>query len=461
MTKIIEVDRPRRTVTKDENFVRVTPAAKGLKFLAWAGVVVVLALLTWARLPAMARKTVWAEDGGVFLKDVLSHGQLRSIALPYDGYLHVLPRTLASVAHALAPLQGYALAMSLMSCFVVALVSVAVFHLSRSVSASVPVRCMIAVIPVLLPIGPEEVLGNAANLHWFLLWLMPWLLLYKPKSPVARGTMFVVAFVSAASEIITGMFLPLALWTMFRRRSFAAPAGLLLGIGVQLLTTFNNPRFAGAPLKYFPDGWSVFMGFGLLPIGSIWHPDSRTLGSNIVSFGAWSLLVPALLVLGLLVYTVVTGRPELKIAAIGTFIAAWICWIASVMQSGNIMFNYANFTEADWTGAGIFGYMRYAAAPAMFLLLLLPLAVAAALERRRLSRPSSALVAWFFLAFLMVSYFPATTFRQDGPDWSAGVNSARAACQSDQALSSSPVLVAPAGWKFAQVQIPCQELRGR
>lgn len=300
MTKIIDADRTRRTVTKHENSVSVTPVAKGLKALAWAGAVVVLTLIAWARLPEMTRRTVWAEDGGVFLRDVLSNGHLRSISLPYDGYLHVLPRVLASVAHAVVPLQGYAVAMSLMSCLVVALISVGVFHLSRCVSESVPVRLMIAAIPVLLPIGPEEVLGNAANLHWYLLWLAPWLLLHKPKSPVVGGTMFVVAFVTASSEIITGMFLPLAIWTAIRRRNFAAPAGLLLGIILQVLTTLNKPRFTGPSPSDVADGWSVFLGFGLLPIGSIWHPDSRTMASNIVTFGAWSLLVPALLVLGCL-----------------------------------------------------------------------------------------------------------------------------------------------------------------
>lgn len=461
MTKIIDADRARRTVTTEVdsvpvNSVAVTPVAKGLKALAWAGAVVVLTLLTWARLPAMTRRTVWAEDGGVFLRDVLSNGHLRSIALPYDGYLHVLPRVLASAAHAVVPLQGYAVAMSLMSCLVVALISVGVFHLSRCVSESVSVRLMIAAIPVLLPIGPEEVLGNAANLHWYLLWLAPWLLLHKPKSRLVGGTMFVVAFVTAASEIITGMFLPLAIWTAIRRRNFAAPAGLLLGIILQVLTTLSKPRFTGPAPSDVADGWSVFLGFGLLPIGSIWYPDSRTLASNIVTFGAWSLLVPALLVLGLLAYTVVAGRRDLKIAAAGAFVASWICWIASVVLSGNIMFTYARFAQADWAG---FGYMRYAAAPAMFLLLLLPLAAAAALERRRISRSASALVAGFFLAFLMASYFPATTFRQEGPVWAPGVDSARLACQSDPALPSAAAVAAPAIWKFAQVHIPCQDLR--
>ena len=434
------------------------PAVKtGIRVLLHAVAVAALGLLTWGRLPPLARQTVWAEDGGVFLRDVLSNGHLMSIPLPYDGYLHVIPRTLASLAHAVVPLQGYAVAMSLLTCLAVAAISVAVFHLSRSVAESVPVRLMIAAIPVLLPIGPQEVLGNAANLHWYLLWLMPWLLLYRPKSRVAGGAMFVVAFLTAASEIITGMFLPLAVWAAFRRRNFAAPAGLALGIGLQVLATLTKPRFSGAAPSDAGDAMSVLPGFGLLPIGSIWHADSRTLASNIVSYGGWALFIPCVLLVALLAYTLLAGGRGLKLAALGAVAASVLCWVASVVLSGNTMFNYATYTETDWATG--FGYIRYAAAPAMFLLLLVPLAAAAALAKGHLNRRAAFAVTGMFLVFLLASYLPASTVRQAGPSWSAGVTGARAACEADPGLPTATVLIAPVTWKFAQVQIPCSELR--
>jgi len=435
------------------------PATRVTKALAWGCAVAVTSLVTWWRLPATTRQTVWAEDGGVFLRDVLSNGHLRSIPLPYDGYLHVVPRILASIAHAAVPLDGYAVATSFLSCLVVALVSVGVFHLSRSLTGSVPVRLVLAAIPVLLPVGPQEVLGNAANLHWYLLWLAPWLLLYRPKSRLGSAAMFTVALATATSEIITGMFLPLAVWAAVKRRHFAAPAGLLLGVCLQVFTALTKPRFSGASPTDAADPWSVVLGFGLLPIGSIWHADSRTLASNIVMFGAWSLVIPALLLLGLLAYTLITGRSGLKIAAAGAFAASALCWTASVVLSGNTMFTYAMYTEADWATG--FGYIRYAAAPAMFLLVLLPLALAAAQERGHIGRGTATAVAGMFVAFLLVSYFPATTVRQLGPEWAAGVGAARSACENDPNLTAAPASTAPAAWKFAQVQIPCQELRTR
>ncbi|HYH77611.1 MAG TPA: hypothetical protein VD841_08955 [Arthrobacter sp.] len=412
----------------------------------------------------MAQTTVWAEDGGVFLRDVLSSGHLGSILLPYDGYLHILPRAVAAVAHALVPLQDYAVAMSMLSCLVIALIAVGVFSLSRSVTESVPLRLMIAAIPILLPIGPKEVLGNAANLHWYLLWLVPWLLLFKPKSVQGGIGMFAVAAVSAASEIISGMFLPLAVWAAVKRRNFAAPAGLLLGITAQVLTTLTKPRGNDelptdtvGPLWVPVDPLSVLWGFGLLPVGSIWHADSRTLASNIIAFGGWALVIPCLLLLALLAYTLLAGRMEFKLFALGALTASALCWTAAVVVSGKPMFNYANYTEADWATG--FGYMRYAATPAMFLLLLVPIAAAAANERRQLSRRLSALIVSAFIGFLAISYFPASTARDDGPAWSTGVEAARAACVADPALTSAVAVVAPVTWKFADVRIPCESLR--
>ncbi|MBT2531669.1 hypothetical protein J7E83_05940 [Arthrobacter sp. ISL-48] len=456
MTKVIDASSPRR-IGPQETRTASPAVIKGTKVLLWAVAAVALGLLAWGRLPLLARRTVWAENGGVFLRDVLANGDLMSIPLSYDGYLHVIPRMLASLAHAVVPLQGYALAMSLLTCLAVGAISVAVVHLSRSVTEAVPVRLMIAAIPVLLPIGPHEVLGNAANLHWYLLWLMPWLLLYKPKSRAAAGGMFLAAFLTAASEIITGMFLPLAVWAAFRRRNFAAPAGLALGVVLQVLTTLTKPRFSGAAPSDAVDIPSVLLGFGLLPIGSIWHADSRTLASNIISFGGWALFIPCLLVVALLAYVLVAGGRGLKLTALGALGASVLCWVASVVLSGSTIFNYAHYTATDW--ATEFVYIRYAAAPAMFLLLLVPLAAAVALTRGHVNQRTAFAVAGMFVAFLLASYLPASTVRDAGPSWSAGVSEARAACEADPSLPTAAVLVAPVAWKFDQVQIPCSELR--
>lgn len=456
MTKVIEAYPAHRPASATGK--ALTARRMATKSAVLLVVALVLTFLAWGRLPTMTKETVWAEDGGVFLRDVLSTGHLQSIFLPYDGYLHVLPRILSSAAHALVPLDGYAIAMSLFSCAVVATISIGVFYLSRELTDSVPVRVMIAVIPVLLPIGPNEIQGNAANLHWYLLWLTPWLLLYRPKTAVTSFALFVVTFVAGASEIITGMFLPLALWTALRRRAYAAPAGLVLALTLQILTTLSKPRFNGAPPPTDAvDPLSVLMGYVLLPIGSLWHPDSRTLASGIVNFGPWALVVPCLLVVGLFLYVLMKGERTFQWAAIIALAASALCWTASVVLSGNSMFAYSKYLESNWASG--FGYVRYAAAPAMFILLLIPIAAAVALKRGQIQNGITSLLTGIFVAVLLISYFPTATTRQVGPAWSPGVEAARTLCSSDPTLASAAVTAAPATWKFAQVVVPCVALR--
>ena len=424
--------------------------------LLWPALTASLGLLTWLRLPAMTQQTVWAEDGGIFLRDVLAHGGLWSIPMPYDGYLHVIPRALVSVAYGLVPLQNFAIAVSVLTCTAVAAIAAAAFLLSRWISASVPVRAMIAVVPILLPVGPKEVLGNAANLHWYLLWLMPWLLLYRPQSRGAKVMLFVTSLAVAASEIITGIFLPLVIWSVLRRRSYSAPAGWALGICLQVIATLVAARVDDGVNSEAMDGRSVLMGFALFPIASNWYPDSRTLASTIVAFGGWALVIPCVVVAAAMAYTLIAGTVKLKVAALGAFGASLTCWVASVMVSSKSMFSYAQYTAADWeTG---FGYMRYAAAPAMFLLLLLPLAASTALERKHLNCSSSFAVAGLFVVFLLTSFFPVTTARQLGPSWSAGVNNARAICIAEPDSGHAGVPTAPTGWKYAEIHVDCRLL---
>ena len=123
---------------------------------------------------------VWAEDGG-FLQNRLDHGPLVSLFEPYQGYLHLLPRAIVEVG-ALLPLRDYAVAVAGMSCVVAGVVAALVFACSRDVVHGPAARIVLGLVTVLVPTVSAEVLGTTANLHWFLLWLTPWVLLFRPTS---------------------------------------------------------------------------------------------------------------------------------------------------------------------------------------------------------------------------------------------------------------------------------------
>lgn len=185
----------------------------------------------------------------------------------------------------------------------------------------------------------------------------------------------------------------------------------------------HQPGFNGAaPKTDAVDKLSVLMGNVLLPIGSSWRPDSRTLASGIVNFGSWVLGIPTLLFIGLLAFVLAKGTKALKFGAVAPIAAPGLCWAASVVLSGNTMFNYAVYTESDW--ANSLTYIRYAAAPGMFLLLLVPLAIATDVHYGHISRGSVPFFARIIVILLLVSYFPAATIRQTGPAQAPGVEAA-------------------------------------
>lgn len=420
-----------------------------------------LTLIAWSRLPTTTKQTVWAEDGGVFLRDILANGVWGTIIKPYDGYLHVIPRVLVGIAYKLTPIDAFAVSVSLLSCAAVAAVCLAVFFLAKPVFESPWLRAMLAAIPLLLPVAPVEVLGNAANLHWYLLWLSPWLLVRKPVSARGRAGLFVAAVVVAASEVITGLFMPLALWMMWKRKNYWAPLGLIIGVGLQVLTTLGSPRPASLRVDNSVDPLSVLIGFVVQPIASLWRTDSRTLVANLVDFGGMAVLLPSAAVILLFISVLVFGRTEWKVAAIYAVGAALACWSASVLINAHPMFNYSQFGAQNWQES--FQYSRYAAAPGMFLLILVPLACASLADRFQLDRRAKAKITapaalLVFTLVMLTNFFPAITLREVGPEWSPGVANARAACSSDAQLRNSSVTAAPAPWKFAQVQVPCAVL---
>lgn len=439
------------------------------RFSAFAAAVLgasVLTLVAWIRLPGLTRETLWAEDGGIFLRQAMDSRLLAGLMDPYDGYLHVLPRLLAHISLRLGPLEGYAERITWLSCGCIGLVGAAVFFLSRSRVPSVGSRLFLAVIPALLPVAPLEVMGNTANLHWYMLWLMPWIILHESRGRSFNVLLLLVSFVAATTEIQTVLFVPLIWFAVRAKRQWGGSVGLLLGLALQFITYVSFPRSVSQDAVPWDLG-SVIIGWLLQGGMSSVESSASSVGVGWTYFGGALLVVPVLMLLAPASAAAFKGRATL-IAVLASLGVSAALWFAAQIFNNRAFMNYSSFTNQEWLK---FDFLRYAAAPAMFALGALALASGRfhwSSETERPAPPPAAQrrgLTWqnscgaVLATILFFGFFPPTSSRADGPSWGEQVSAGRSACASDPQLAEVAAFVAPRGWEYGRVAISCKRLR--
>ena len=126
-----------------------------------------------ALVSAMARqtgtpafRTIWAEDGALFAQCAYSSASyLQCLMTSYDGWLHLLPRTLAEIA-ILAPPAYLALALNALSAVVSAACAYLTARAVRNASGSALAGGFAGAALLLVAPAAREIGGNITNLHW-------------------------------------------------------------------------------------------------------------------------------------------------------------------------------------------------------------------------------------------------------------------------------------------------------
>lgn len=404
-------------------------------------------LIAFARLSPTVRGTIWAEDGAVFVQDALARPGLFGVFAPYQGYLHVVPRLAAEFVVRFFPVDAYAVAISVVSSLLVSLIAFMVFHCASAISTRLIPRLAWASITILVAPGAVESQGNFANVHWYLLWLAPWLLI-KPAQSKREGIMFfAVASLVSLTEILSLMFVPLFLYRFRDRWLWPARAGLLLGITCQVMTTITYPR--SAPFEP-ANLLSIMFGWFLNSSSAVVFGTSNQIALLVLNFGVAPIILAALPFFAAFLFLIFRSTLANRVLALSMVAASVGAWAAAVLFNFSKEFNYAEFQAAQWHE---FLLGRYSVVPSMFLLALLPL-LAVSLEVRSPKAPAAVLAAFTVLQCLY--FFPSFSFRQDGPIWADGVAVARSMCSADPSLGTYAVGTAPGKWK---VDVPCDVLR--
>ena len=97
-------------------------------------------------------------------------------------------------------------------------------------------RALLAAALVLLPIAPMELIGSGVETPWYLLPVLFWAVLWRPRTRPAMAVAAAVGFLTMASNILAALLAPLLvarLYVLRRPREHAVSAGWLAGGLVQ------------------------------------------------------------------------------------------------------------------------------------------------------------------------------------------------------------------------------------
>lgn len=196
-------------------------------------------------------QALWAEDGAVFLNGALWHEAPAIWFRPYDGYLHLVPRLIATLAAAI-PLSLASEVFAAISAAIAAMCLVLLAWGLRRWLETPWIRTAFVACLVLVDGAAQEIDANAANLHWFLGLGMLGLALIRPTrthSAVAAAT---VGLVFALTEILGVFAVVVAVTDAAARRShdraqeflqvWLVSAAMAAGIAVQVCASWASPR---------------------------------------------------------------------------------------------------------------------------------------------------------------------------------------------------------------------------
>jgi hypothetical protein len=115
----------------------------------------------------MGYKSFWAEDGSLFYQDAADESFVETLKSPAAGYLTLIGRIGGKIVSYL-PLSNVTYVNFLLATFVMALSIVTVFNHSRTLVANLPLRIIASISLVFTPVANFDSLGNLANLHFTL-----------------------------------------------------------------------------------------------------------------------------------------------------------------------------------------------------------------------------------------------------------------------------------------------------
>jgi len=376
--------------------------------------------------------TLFGEDGSHFLPRALSD-PLGSLAQPLNGYMQFVPQLIADAVTRL-PLRYAAPGLAVAGALVASACAWLVFRASGGHIRSRPLRYLLAVAVVLLPIAPIELAANAVDTPWYLMFASFWALVWRPSSRTGMAAAALVCFGAMSSQFVAILLAPLVLARLIalpRLREQAPALGWLAGLAMQApaLLRQQPAQLRGSPapaLGFYAD--HVLTG-----VVAGWHL-ARALAVEVGGLGTAVIAVSVVAAVALWALVRGDGRVRMFIA-----VAMLLGLAETVIPAMSRLWVAQLPSMASWLPGS-----RYTAAPILLTVSAGIVAVDACLRRTAMPREKAAhAMAVALLVTVLgagwVADFRYHTIRSDSQPWSAAVSAFDQSCRNQPPSAHRPV----------------------
>ncbi len=403
-------------------------------------------LLGWRSFPG-PRDIIWAEDGPNFLHDALAGSWISTVLNPYAGYMHLVPRTIASLV-VQQPVGRWPLAIAVISIAIRAAIAVFAWHATSGHIPSKLARAAISIVVVTIPLGGAEVLNNLANLHWYLLFACLPAVLWRPRGWFGIVVQCVVVVSGVLSDPLALLLTPvvvLRIIALSRWRDRIVCGTFLGAAAIQFAVVMGTTRVRGPGMTV----GEIYQAYVIRTV------DPAFAGISVADW-AWSngrafgLVLSTVVVLAILVGGLLRPGPHrgLILTSAG-FSVVLYAFIAGLSMSAALLLPEPSLSVVM---GGRYGFVA-----GLFLLTATIAACWAMVHFSRRSRPAFiALVTVLSLLYLsgVVDAYGYRSKDASVQGWREAVASAAQECQSSTADQVS-LPIDPAGWLM---DVPCAVL---
>lgn len=414
---------------------------------------VIAAFLAFERLAPRVRRTIWAEDGPLFIAQAFDGVGLGELFVAHGGYLHVAPRLAGGLVVELLATKKLAIGVNIAACVMAGIIAAVVYVCAEEVLPSRLLRAWLGSMMVLLPLAGVEVVANLTNLHWFFMWGAFWALLYRPRSVAGGVACGVFLLLSTLSEIQTVALAPIAFALCWYRRKeppyLSVVACYSLGIALQIRAAMSTPRQMQPRLPGLVEaaqllGQQVFM--------PLWSTEMGSIREALLRCGpALYVLAAAPVLLGAGLVAAYGDRRARVVTALAIGLGLGLFGLAHTVNE------LRRFEPGEDIMRGADILLRYGVAPSLFLLSVVALGIQAAWQQRvRWAVAVGTLSAVALAIAALVNFRPELNLRRPETAWPKELSRARKHCRQSGEEASAVVRVSPHdNWVFA---LPCSRV---